>query len=357
MKAKKDHSLFRRRFASTLQFVARHRKTGQPLQRSPQNIVILARECYGDCILLTPLIGSLRKEYPNLSIYVVAFSQIIFNFFSADPNVTAVYHAKRKMYRYIKGILFKKFDLLFNPKDHPSTHFLIQSVLIRANQKVGHFNPHHEGLFDQLISMEPDTHESLKNLALLDLLGTKRAVPPHKPYVPAMPLSAETSAFLKTLTQGKNIGINISTGHAGGHRTLQQWSELIQTFPDQEFIIFSSPHDIEEKKQLEQSNSNVIPSPSTRNLYEVGEIVKKLKLLITPDTSLVHIAACSDTPLIALYRKYLADRTQFGPLSTLQKVLVSQTPEVIDIEPAEVSVALEQMLQILVSRANERTVS
>ena len=123
---KKDHTAFRERLAKTLQLFAKRRQSTLDIEKEPQSIVILARECYGDCIMLTPLIGTLRREYPDLSIYIIAFSRIIFNFFSADTNVTAVYHAKRDLKRYIKEILTKKFDILFNPKDHPSTHFLIQ---------------------------------------------------------------------------------------------------------------------------------------------------------------------------------------------------------------------------------------
>ena len=162
-----------------------------------------------------------------------------------------------------------------------------------------------------------------------------------------MPVSTDITKFLSTLPSCSYLGINISAGHSGGRRTPQQWSELIRSFPDKTFIILSAPQDLEEKKALEQLHQNVLPSPSTRNLYEVGEIVKQLKILITPDTSLVHIASCSDTPLIALYRKRLADRTQFAPLSTLQHVIVSPTADVIDIEAAAISSAVQNMLNTL----------
>ncbi|NMW19539.1 MAG: glycosyltransferase family 9 protein [Chlorobiaceae bacterium] len=347
---KKDHTLFRKNFARTLQLIGKRGQTKPMLHGAPESIVILARECYGDCILLTPLIGSLRIEYPELSIYIIAFSRIIFNFFSADPNVTEVYHAKRNMKRYYKGILSKKFDLLFNPKDHPSTHFLIHSLLIRARHKIGHYNPNHEGLFDQLITLEPNTHESVKNLSLLSAIGST-TVGQCRPYLPPMPVCTETASFLKTLQPGTSIGINISAGHIGGHRTLEQWSQLIKSFTDETFIILSAPKELEEKRKLEQPHSNVLRSPSTQNIYEVGEIVKKLKILITPDTSLVHIAACSDTPIIALYRKYLADRTQFGPLSTIQDIIISPTPDIIDIDPHQVTAALHHMLEVLSSEA------
>ncbi len=342
---KKDHNVFRERFAKTLQLLAKRRQSAPFPDKTPESIVILARECYGDCIMLTPLIGTLRREYPELSIYIIAFSRIIFNFFSADTNVTAVYHAKRDMKRYYKEILSKKFDLLFNPKDHPSTHFLIQSMLINAHHKVGHFNPNHEGLFNHLITLGPDTHESAKNLSLLSIINPIALQHPCKPYLPPMPVSDETASFLATLHPGRYIGINLSAGHIGGHRTIQQWSGLIKEFLNETFIILSAPQDLEEKRKLEQLHHNVLPSPSTQNIFEVGEIVKKLKILITPDTSLVHIAACSDTPIIALYRKHLADRTQFGPLSTLQEIIISPTPDVIDIDPKQVTTMLKKVLK------------
>ena len=344
---KKDHTAFRERLAKTLQFFAKQRQSTTTLPQPPESIVILARECYGDCILLTPLIGTLRREYPNLSIYIIAFSQIIFNFFSADTNVTAVYHAKRNMKRYYKEILSKRFDILFNPKDHPSTHFLIQSMLINARHKVGHFNPYHEGLFDHLITMSPNTHESEKNLSFLQVINQAALKNPCKPYLPPMPVSPETAAFLETIPTGRLVAINISAGHTGGRRTTEQWSRLIQDFPDETFIILSAPGELAEKRQIELPHANVLPSPSTRNIYEVGEIVKKLKLLVTPDTSLVHIAACYNTPILALYRKRLADRTQFAPLSTQQQIIISPTPDVIDIDPKEVTTSLQNLLKTL----------
>jgi heptosyltransferase III len=344
---KKKKRPFRRGFAKTLQLLAKQRQELPVLDKPIKSIVILAKERYGDSIMLTPLIGTLRREYPDLSIYIVTFSQIIFNFFSADPNVTAVYHTKKNLTRYYKGILSKKFDLLFNPKDHPSTNFLIHSMLIRARQKIGHFNPYHEGLYDYLIDLPPHTHESAKNLSLLSVISNNTLPEPCKPYLPPLPVSESITAFLKTLQPGRCIGINISAGHSGGHRTAKQWSELIRSFPHESFVMFSAPEDSDEKREIELQNSNVRQSPSTKNLNEVGEIVKNLKILITPDTSLIHIASCFNTPLIGLYRKTLVDHNQFGPLSHLQEIIISPTPDVIDIETERVIASLSKMMNTL----------
>jgi len=338
---------FRHRFAQTLQFMAKRRQKQPCLDKPLESIVILAKERYGDSIMLTPLIGALRREYPELSIYIITFSQIIFNFFSADPNITAVYYTKKNIVRYCKGILSKKFDLLFNPKDHPSTNFLLHSMLIRARYKTGHLNPFHEGLYDHLIDLPINTHESEKNLSLLSIINAQKQPQKQKPYLPPLPISENITDFLKTLVPTLCIGINISAGHNGGHRTINQWSELIRNFPKETFIILSAPDDLHTKKELERQHANVRLSPSTQNLNEVGEIVKNLKILISPDTALIHVASCFDTPLIGLYRKSLVDHNQFGPLSQLQKVIVSPTPDVIDIESDSVAASLREMIQKL----------
>lgn len=329
-------------------------QAGVPCKLKPPNtvfdgqlksIVILARECYGDAIMQTPLIATLRKTYPEISISIVAFTRIIFDFFSADTNVTAVYHAKRDLKSYFFELLPKKFDVLFNPKNHPSTNFYIQSLIIRAKFKVGHRNTNHDSIYDYLIDLKPGTHESTKNLALMDAIDNTLQQP-CQPYIPQMPVSSEIDYFLETLPSASYTGINISAGHITRQRTIDQWSELILSFPDETFIILSSPGDCEKKKVLEQ-HSNTHRSPSTRNIFEVGEIVKKLKLLITPDTSLVHIASCYDTPIIAFYSNILVNRIQFAPLSTRQMVIVSKTMDIIDIENEIVTSALRNMLKKL----------
>ncbi len=311
-----------------------------------KSIVILARECYGDAIMLTPLIATLRQTYPEISISIVAFTQIIFDFFSADTNINAVYHAKRNLKRYLFEFFPKKFDVLFNPKNHPSTHFHIQSLIIRAKYKIGHRNTSHEALYNHLIDLGPGAHESTRNLALMGVINNSTQQP-SRPYIPQMPVSPEIASFLEALPSESCTGINISAGTPGGHRTFEQWSELVRSFPEERFVIFSAPGDITEKRGLEKPHGNVLPSPSTQNLYEVWQIIKKLKLLVTPDTSLVHIAACSDTPLVALYRHNPADSKEFSPLSTLQEVIVSPTPSVIDIENEVVTAALGRMLASL----------
>jgi ADP-heptose:LPS heptosyltransferase len=308
-----------------------------------KSVVILARERYGDVIMLTPLIAALKQQHPSASIYIVAFTKMVFDFFIHDTNISGVFHAKRDLGRYLLRFLPKKYDLLFNSKDHKSTHFLLQSRLVRARFKVGYRGNGNEALFDRLLEVPRGTHESQRNLELLKAIGgaTPQAA---KPYIPEMPVSAGIDAFIGMMPRNRFIGINISAGTPGGNRTFEQWSDLIRSFPDERFVIISSPGDLKAKQELEAPHPNVFASPSTKNLYEVWKLLDRLKLLVTPDTSLVHVAACSDKPVVALYRHNPDDSRLFAPLSTLQEVLTSPTQEVMDIDNASVITAVSRMV-------------
>jgi len=317
-----------------------------PFKGPLKSVVILARECFGDVIMLTPLIAALKKRHPETKIYVVAFTRIVYNFFKSDRNVEAAYHAKRELGRYFFEFLPKKYDVLFNSKDHPSTSFLLQSRLIRARYKVGFKGNGNEALFDSLLELPEGTHESQRNLELLQAIdGAMPETPP--PYIPEMLVSDEVRELLEKLPQDKFVGINISAGTPGGHRTVEQWSELIGSFPGERFVVFSAPGDLEEKRRIEAPHQNVLATPPTRNLHEVWKILDRLKLLVTPDTSLVHVAACSDKPVVALYRHNPNDSRAFAPLSTHQEVLTSPSQEVMDIEDEKVTEAVKRMLERL----------
>lgn len=321
-------------------------KQSAPLNSPLDSVVILARECFGDVIMLTPLIAALRKKHPETKIYIVAFTQIVYNFFRSDKNIAGTFHAKRNLGEYFLKFLPRKYDVLFNSKDHKSTSFLLHSRLIRARYKVGFRNNGNEKLFDYLLDLPKGTHESQRNLALLKALDGQIPEAP-RPYIPEMPVTEEINKLLEQLPDNSFIGINISAGTPGGHRTVEQWSDLIRSFPDERFVIFSASGDLEEKRQIEAPHPNVLSSPATKNLYEVWKIVDKLKLLVTPDTSLVHVAACSDKPVVALYRYNPEDSKLFSPLSTIHEVIASPTQEVMDIENRLVSDTVRNMLKRL----------
>ena len=344
---KKKKRPFRQAFAKILQLIVTKRRSDLPFSGPFRSIAILAQEKLGDSILLTPLLKNLREEFPDLSIHIITFTKASFNFFSADPDITAVHLAKNHPIHYFREVLSKEFDLLFNTKDHPSTNFLLQTALIRARYKVGHDSEFHRGLYDHLIAMDFHSHIAMKNCALLTVLGFPATPEQCRPSLPTMPISDTIRKFLEKIQHETIIGINLSAGQPNRKWQENSWISLLEMFPGKRFVVLCSPEDQEEKLRIEQHCNQVIQSPPTRNLYEAGLIIAALKLLITPDTSLIHVASCSNTPVIGLYRKAMQDISRFGPLLIPYEIVISETGEVCDLNVKMVSSALLKALHEL----------
>lgn len=342
---KKKKRQFRQAFARLLQRITPPRSGAAEFSGPLNSVAILAQEKLGDCVLLTPLIRNLRQARPELRIHIIAFSRASTSFFQDDPAVTAVHLVKQKPLRYLSEVRAAKFDLLFNTKDHPSTHFLLQTVLIPARFKVSHANPFHEGLYDRLIEMEHHTHMALKNCALLSVLGIDTSTEDCRPSLPAMPVSNEMQQLLPRLEALHPIGINISAGEPNRYWTEKKWQALLSSFPGERFVVLSGPDELEEKLRLETSCPNIIATPPTLNLYEASCIVAALRLLVTPDTSMVHVASGAGVPIVGLYREAPQDISRFGPYLVPFELVVSTTSEVNGIDPGAVSAAMNKLLQ------------
>jgi ADP-heptose:LPS heptosyltransferase len=341
---KKKKRQFRQLFARSLQRLAPARSGSAEFSGPLNSVAILAQEKLGDCVLLTPLVRNLRQAFPDLEIHLIAFSRASANFFMNDPAVTAVHLVKKQPRRYFREVLWRKFDLLFNTKDHPSTHFLLQSALIRARFKVGHKNPFHEGLYDRLLDLEFHSHMAAKNCALLPLLGVTAETEACRPSLCAMPVSEELTAFLGEIGASAPIGVNLSAGQPNRLWMEAKWQALLERFPGERFVVLSGPEDVDAKRRLEARCKNVIASPPTRNLYEASRIVSKLRLLVTPDTSMVHVASATGTPVAGLYREAPQDISRFGPYAIPFEIVISPTGEVSGIEPGEVASAVRRLM-------------
>ncbi|MBN1279003.1 MAG: glycosyltransferase family 9 protein [Chlorobiaceae bacterium] len=340
----KKQRRFRQAFARLLQKML-HKPLLMPPYNGPlHSIAILAQEKYGDAILLTPLLRQLKTHFPKTKVHIITFSRATHDFFRNDRNIDALHLAKGHTFKYFRKILPLRFDLLFNTKDHPSTSFLLHSLIVRARRKAGIDCPYHRGIYDYLVDLDFHTQIALKNCGLLSILG-KPAEPQHcRPYLPEEPVSAPIKAFLSDLPNKICIGMNISAGGPTRYWKMEYWRQVAETFPAEKFLVLSLPDDIETKSNLELWCSNIMPSPLTRNLFEVGLIVSKLKLLITPDTAMIHVASCTNTPVIGLYGKALQDQSRFKPLLVKHSIIASATPKVQNIDPMSVIKLLKEHL-------------
>jgi ADP-heptose:LPS heptosyltransferase len=135
--------------------------------------------------------------------------------------------------------------------------------------------------------------------------------------------------FLKQFSSKCKIGINLE-GAVRGKKIL--YTELMEISKgikkinkNIQIIILTSPEKNKKiVKMINQMNLNYIcPSYKTNNIQDVAAIIKNLDLIISPDTSIVHIASAFNKPIVSIHENNTDSYQLFSPISTVNKTVFS----------------------------------
>jgi heptosyltransferase III len=108
-------------------------------------------------------------------------------------------------------------------------------------------------------------------------------------------------------------------------------------------VVFAMPDRAADKRRLESRVRSILPSPETRSIFDVGAILRRLSLLVTPDTALVHAASCFNVPVAGLYRSDPVHLERFFPYGVPHRLAVSPTSRVADIPVEAVLAAVREL--------------
>ena len=91
-------------------------------------------------------------------------------------------------------------------------------------------------------------------------------------------------------------------------------------------IIFHKPDDRDSLRELipKESKSYAFLSYPTRNILDLAAIIDNVDIVISPDTSVVHISCAYNKPLIAIYRNHMEIYDIWHPISDCNKVIFSK---------------------------------
>ena len=305
-------------------------------------IAIIQLGRIGDLVLLTSAVKSLKNKFPNSKIYFIA-GKSNYSVLENNPDIEKVLIFDKnpiKLIPFLIKLKTIKFDYYIDPKDHFSTESNIIARTVNAKIKIG-FNDKNRnsqnfdiGIASDLENQNLHFVERTSNiLKHLDINSEENIL---RPSIFISPVEQKTVAdFLHSKNISNFILVNISASDKSRMWQIEKWIELINSIKkDKNVIVSSAPFHSETVEKI-CLKTNTVNFPASK-LMIISALIARADLLISPDTSVIHIASAFDIPVISLTGNIRNNVIKFYPLSTKREVIFpkneNETVEKIEVE-------------------------
>ena len=343
---------------------------------SIKRVLFIRPEKLGDMIISLPVFHNLKKLYPHLEIYTICSPRNI-SIIQDNDRLTGNFLYTKHFLRdlaMVKKIRRLKIDAVVDMicDDSVTSLFLTQLSSPRA-WRIGVGKHRHRRYYDfnyrsrsgrglgtgdgdgsgpVRLNRADDGHVIDTTLQLLRAFGIDTTdLPRQIPPVIAPACWEKAKSFFRSLdkngsdglaTEAIIIGLNISAG-----RPSRVWPDsknrellelLLNGYGNCRIVISFDPRERDRGEELAREfDSRVVPLPQGLNLLEVSAIISKMRILITPDTSLVHIARSFDVPVVGLYTRFGRNFELWKPYNQENGTVISGNDyNIFDIETSDV---------------------
>ncbi len=337
-------------------------KNGDPSKwpLNPDNIksiLILRPDKMGDMISTIPVIHALKKKFAHVRLEVIASpsnKELVVN----DPLIDEIHiYSKNIFYDWpmIRRLKQKKFDVIFDPLTHDSVTGLLLTKLIENNSIIAASRKiRFMKYYDYCLPYQTDgrDHNIDNGFLIFNLFGiSPDTIDPFQP--PFIPENSARIAddFFRKLPGGEkaSIGLNISAGSPTRTLSLKKYISIVNSLSDKyrsyRFIILCTmDHRVMAEKLISSSDARWYLIPKNLSFLDVCAIMSRLDFLISPDTSMVHIARLMKIPVVGLYSGHRRNFNFWRPYRQEYGAVVAESVDnLYDIEPHQVVEEFERL--------------
>lgn len=277
-------------------------------------------------ILTTPLFSELKRVFPDCNLFVLASAGN-----HAIPDnlncVDYIYIYDKKTVSTVKLLLSlrrKSFDYWIDPKDEYSSTSVILEKFCKPKISLG-FNVRKKVFDVNLKDFVIGKHSVDINLSPVNYLSEYNEYKTVLPHVDIPDKDSNKIAERCTIVKEKYVLLNLSAGVSTRYLKTEKWIKLADNIEADMNVVLTG-----QEKDYDSINS-VIKSVKRKNIFfietntifELAELIRKSAMLVTPDTSAVHLASCFNIPVVVMYHRVQWNIIKFGPLSDKQRIVVS----------------------------------
>lgn len=323
--------------------------------KNPKNILLLRQDRIGDVLISIPFVKKLREICPNANIEVV-LSHRNFNIGSAINNYTdGVYILKKGIMGYfklLKQLRSNNYNIVIDMLDNAST---TSSILIRYTKsdiKFG-FKKKNKKIYTHVVELPDKTKYQITerlNSLLIPFQGTDDNNEKIT-YELSDEIIDEAKRILGNKTKRIRLGINLAGSNKSKNWGTGNYIAFIKMLksmlPNVEIIAFTTKKNKKQLSEIEASYPD-IAAPLVKSFDLFAAMIKTCDVILTPDTSVVHLCSAFDIPCLALFT--YSDNTNVGlpwePQSKHSKILkISENKSLGLIKVTDVLAALKQIIE------------
>ena len=315
----------------------------------------------GDMIVNSLMFREIKKVYPDIKIGVVARGAAI-DIIRDNPNVDKIYEYYKDR-KKIKDLALKikkeKYDLLIDFSEMLRVNQMMLINLCRARFNIG-LDRKEWKLFDLSIESDKDfkwtEHITNRYLAYLVKLGLKRENIDIS-YDIYLKKEKKYENFFNKIKESKKLILNPYGASKHKSFSIETLEEIINYLKDKNIaiILVYFEDKYKELKFFEKKYNNVYIPENIDNILDTTLLIKKSDYVVSPDTSIVHIASALNKKMITVYPpkggKYGVDHLVWAPKSEYNKVIFckdkSGTYDEIDINTFSFNQMKEEILNLI----------
>ncbi len=296
--------------------------------KNPKTILVVQIGKIGDMILTTPLFSGLRRIFPES--IILSLASIV------NKDIAACHKDIDEVLVFNKNILknipilkytFSKIDLWIDTKDNYSRTGELLLNVFKPKVSIGFCFENKRKIFDFCLNeYKTGNHASEINISPLYYLNKPNSEINSMPTV-YIPESVKNKFAYLNHNKDFIILINVSAGDKSRYINTEILIEFVRyVLKEKRFKLIVTG--LEKDKEIinfiiKNSGDEKIKFIKTENIIETSEIVRRSSIVITPDTSVVHLCSAFNIPVVAVYPDVKWNLEKFCPLSDYSEVIIS----------------------------------
>ncbi|MCX7909003.1 MAG: glycosyltransferase family 9 protein [Ignavibacteria bacterium] len=303
-----------------------------------RKILILRQDRIGDLLVSVPFLRALRNHLPTSTIHILlsyrnlVAKSCILNYvdqvFCFPKNIISglilVYKLRRQ-----------KYDLVIDLFDNPSFTSSFVINFIKPRFSLG-FDKENRKVYTHIVFLpnKMDFHIIDRICFLLIAFGIEiEKVQKNLEY----PVKENTNKLIKK--GEKRVGVVLTGSTKSKFWGLENFYSLIRLIISNypfEIIIFPT-YELRKELSKFQTLENVYIAPINQNFDEFAEMISECDFLVSPDTSVVHLASAFNIPIVVFYQ-FIGEKygMPWYPYKTRFKAILSKEDSYTDISPLAV---------------------